>query len=243
MVWHHDRMRAIVFDFFGTLTDPAAEAERRPAYGATAAALGVPADRFWQEMAGSFAERIVGLHGDTRATLQEMARRCGVVPTAAMMDAAVAAQHGAALRVRRPRAGVLKVLDHLRAEGFRLAVLSDCSSELVEGWGDTPFAARVDATVFSWHEGRRKPDGRLYAAAADRLGVLPAQCWFVGDGGSREHQGAHAAGMRPVLVTNAAHPGATALRDDPDAFVPPWVIADVAEVPALITACGRPARR
>jgi hypothetical protein len=44
----------------------------------------------------------------------------------------------------------------------------------------------------------------------------PGEYWFVGDGGSREHHGARAAGMRPVLVTNAGYPGASVLRDDPD---------------------------
>ncbi|MDT5014052.1 MAG: hypothetical protein QOD39_212, partial [Mycobacterium sp.] len=97
----------------------------------------------------------------------------------------------------------------------------------------------IDAAVFSWQEGYRKPDGRLYATAAARLGVPAAQCWFVGDGGSREHQGAQAAGMRPVLVTNAAYPGAMAFRDDPDTFVPELVVDDVAEVPSLVETVGR----
>jgi putative hydrolase of the HAD superfamily len=232
-------VQAIVFDFFGTLTDPGAEAERRDAFAATASALGVPAEPFWAAMSGSFAERITGVHGGTRATLREMARRCGVEPSERQLDAAVVAQCSGAKRVRRPRTGVLDVLDDLRAAGFRLAVLSDCSSELVEGWPDTAFASRIDAAVFSWQEGCRKPDGRLYATAAARLGVPAAQCWFVGDGGSREHQGAQAAGMRPVLVTNAGYPGATAFRDDPDTFVPELVVDDVAEVPSLVETSGR----
>jgi putative hydrolase of the HAD superfamily len=235
-------VQAIVFDFFGTLTDPGAEAERRDASAATASALGVPAAPFWTVMSGSFAERITGAHGGTRATLLEMARRCGVEPSERQMAAAVAAQHSGAQRVRRPRPGVLEVLDGLRVAGFRLAVLSDCSSELCEGWSGTEFAARIDATVFSWQEGYRKPDGRLYATAAARLGVPASQCWFVGDGGSREHRGAQSAGMRPVLVTNAGYPGATAFRDDPDTFRPEFVVDDVAEVPALVGKPGRPAK-
>lgn len=231
-------MRAIVFDFFGTLTDPAAEADRRDAFSATASELGVPAARFWAAMGESFPERITGIHGGTRATLLEMARRCGVEPSGRQLDAAVVTQHAGAQRVRRPRPGVLEVLDGLRTAGFRLAVLSDCSSELCEGWSGTAFAPRMDAAVFSWQEGYRKPDRRLYATAAARLGVSATQCWFVGDGGSREHQGARSAGMRPVLVTNAGYPGATAFRDDPDTFLPELAVDDVTEVPALVEAAG-----
>lgn len=141
-------MRAIVFDFFGTLTDPRAEAYRLAAFELTAAALGVPADRFHDAMVGSFSERITGVHGDTRATLLAMARRCGSEPSPRQLDAAIMRQHEGAARVRRPQERVFDVLDVLRARGFRLAVLSDCGSELCERWPETLFAARFDAAVF-----------------------------------------------------------------------------------------------
>lgn len=227
-------MRAIVFDFFGTLTDPSAEALRRQSFAGTAAALGIPADRFWRAMGDSFAERIVGRHGGTRETLRAMALRCGVAAGAAELDAAVAAQMAGAEQVRPPRAGALDLLDRLRAGGFRIGLLSDCSSELCEAWPETPYAARVDAAVFSWREGYRKPDQRLYAAVSGRLGVSPGECWYVGDGGSREHDGARRAGMRPVLVTNAAYPAAAARRSDPDPYRPDLMIDDLAALHALI---------
>lgn len=231
-------IRAVVFDFFGTLTDPSAEARRRESFAATARALGVRPDAFWVAMSSSFGERIIGVHGDTRATLAAMARRCGVRPDAATLDAAVAAQRSGAARIRRPRPGVLTVLDELRARGLKLGLVSDCSSELCEAWPDTPFAARIDAAVFSWQERCRKPDPRLYRTVAARLGVPPQACWYVGDGGSRELQGAAAAGMHPVLVTNAGYPGAAAYRDDPDPFRPGLVVADVADLPAVGSAHG-----
>jgi putative hydrolase of the HAD superfamily len=90
--------------------------------------------------------------------------------------------------------------------------------------------------VFSWREGCRKPDQRLYATVAERLGVPAAECWYVGDGGSREHDGARRAGMRPVLVTNAAFPEARELRSDPDSYRPDFVIDDLNELPTLLAA-------
>ncbi|MEU4618780.1 HAD family hydrolase [Actinoplanes sp. NPDC023801] len=220
-------MRAIIFDFFGTLTDPAAELLRRETFTATAEALGVPPERFWTAMSGSFPQRIVGAYGGTRETLLAMARLCGAEPGDDRLDRAVATHHAGAERVRRPRPGVLAVLDHLRALDYRLGLLSDCSSELYEAWPGTVYAPRIDAPVFSWREGLRKPDPRLYATAAARLGVPPAECWFVGDGGSGEHAGALRAGMRPVLVTNAAWPAAAALRSDPDVYLPDHRIDDM----------------
>ncbi|WP_127498148.1 HAD family hydrolase [Actinoplanes solisilvae] len=234
-------MRAIVFDFFGTLTDPAAELHRQSSFTATAEALGLPLDAFWAAMSNSFPERIVGRHGDTRQTLLAMARRCGSEPTDGQLDRAVAAQRSGAESVRPPRPGALALLDRLRAEGWRLGLISDCSSELCEAWPTTPYAARLDAAVFSWQEGRRKPHSVLYAAAADRLGVTATECWFVGDGGSREHDGARRAGMRPVLVTNAAHPDVAMLRSDPDQYRPELVIDDLGELPAVLKTRRSPA--
>jgi len=163
-----------------------------------------------------------------------VARRCGVAPTDEQIDAAVAAQNRGAEQVRRPRPGALDLLDQLRGEGWRLGLISDCSSELCEAWPTTPYAPRLDAVVFSWEEGHRKPDPRLYATAAERLGVPASKCWFVGDGGSREHGGARRAGMRPVLVTNAAYPEADGLRSDPDPYRPAAVVNDLLELPNLI---------
>jgi putative hydrolase of the HAD superfamily len=228
-------MRAIVFDFFGTLTDPRAEIGRRAAFLATAAALGVPPDEFWAAMGASYPERIVGHYGGTRSTLAAVARQCGVSPTESDLDAAVVVQASGAEKVRRARPGALELLDRLRAEGFRIGLLSDCSSELCEAWPTTPYAPRIDTAVFSWQEGRRKPDQRLYASVAERLGVPPAECWYVGDGGSREHDGALRAGMRPVLVTNAAFPGVREFRTDPDNYRPDAVIDDLVDLPALLT--------
>ncbi|MEV8503265.1 HAD family hydrolase [Actinoplanes sp. NPDC051475] len=227
-------MKAVVLDFFGTLTDPSLESGRRASFSATAAALGVPADAFWTAMSGSFPERVCGLLGDTRATLEAVARRCGAAPSDAALTAAVAAHLRGAAGMRGPRPEALTTLRTLRAAGFRLGLISDCSSELVESWPSTPYAKLLDAAVFSWQEGYRKPDRRLYETVARRLGVRPADCWFVGDGGSREHWGAARAGMRPVLVTNAGYAGAAALRDDPDSFRPAATVDDLSGLPALV---------
>lgn len=227
-------MEAVVFDFFGTLTDPSREAGRRGAYDATAVALGVPQDRFWKEATGSFSDRATGAFGDTTSTLRALAQRCGVTPSDHELGQAVTAHYCGAELLHAPRPGALDVLHELRSRGFRLGLLSDCSSELCELWPAGPYVSYFDAVVFSWAQGYRKPDRRGFLETARLLGVPPARCWFVGDGGSREMTGALAAGMRPVLVTNAAHTDHAQYRDDPDAFVPPDVVDDITEIPALV---------
>ncbi len=45
-----------------------------------------------------------------------------------------------------------------------------------------------------------KPDPAIYQLACQRLGVIPEDCRYVGDGGSNELTGADASGMRAVLI-------------------------------------------
>ena len=97
--------------------------------------------------------------------------------------------------------GTLEAIDRLRAAGIRIALVSDAGADDVESWERSPLRHRFDATVFSYHVGIRKPDPRIYRHALESVGASPDEALFVGDGGSDEHRGARAVGMRAVLVT------------------------------------------
>ena len=75
---------------------------------------------------------------------------------------------------------------------------------------------------------------RIYQHALDTLGVHPSETIFAGDGGSEEHRGARAIGLRTVLVTrmisNWRPDVITARRADAA-----WEVADV---PAFVAALG-----
>ncbi|MCM4080456.1 hypothetical protein [Paractinoplanes hotanensis] len=63
-------MRAVIFGYFGTLTDPGAEEYREPLAHRTGELLGVCRPRFWEALAGGFGERTIGVHGGTESTLR-----------------------------------------------------------------------------------------------------------------------------------------------------------------------------
>src|SRR6185503_795176 len=96
---------------------------------------------------------------------------------------------------------ILESLDRLRAAGVRTALVSDAGADDVESWESSPLRSRLDATVFSYQLGIRKPDARIYAHALNAVGVRADEALFVGDGGSDEHRGARAVGIAPILVT------------------------------------------
>src|SRR5688572_8791294 len=102
------------------------------------------------------------------------------------------------VRIEQP---ILDALDRLRAAGVRTALVSDAGADDVESWERSPLRSRLDATIFSYQVGVRKPDARIYRHALDAVGVRPEDALFVGDGGSDEHRGARAVGIAPVLVT------------------------------------------
>jgi putative hydrolase of the HAD superfamily len=97
--------------------------------------------------------------------------------------------------------GMLAALDRLRDAGVRTVLVSDAGADDVESWERSPLRKRLDATIFSYQLGVRKPDARIYRHALEAGGVRPEEALFVGDGGSDEHRGARAVGIRPVLVT------------------------------------------
>lgn len=194
--------RAVLFDYFGTLTPTVlsmiSEDEQRDLAGS----LNVDGAEFEDAWRSSFVERSTGRTGDLAATIRLLVERVGGTPTDEGIANATRIRATAYRRSATPRPEAVDVLRELRERGLRLAVVSDCSDELVAMWPELPVAEYVDATVFSAVEGTRKPDPLMYRRACERLGVDPSSCVYVGDGGSGELTGAAAMGMRAVLLAD-----------------------------------------
>jgi putative hydrolase of the HAD superfamily len=195
-----DGMTAVVFDFYGTLTPVSPEEAWASNAASLAAAFGVPPAALVAALDESFPERITGELGTVRQTMRTLADRLGVALTEEQVDEAsrVRRERQEAMFALRPEA--LAVIERLRADGLRIGLLSDCTSELPDAWSRLPLSRVVDAAVFSCVEGIRKPDERLFLAVAARLPADPARCLYVGDGGGRELTGASSVGMRAVLL-------------------------------------------
>lgn len=193
-------MRAVVFDFFGTLTPVSPSEVWANNAAKLAAVLGVGVESLLQLLDDSFPERITGALGDVRQTMQALAGRLGVRLTDEQLDEAIAARRSVqeAMFTLRPEA--LGVIGRLRSAGLKTGLVSDCTSELPDAWARLPLAAVIDAPVFSCIEGTRKPDPRLFRKVAADLATELAQCVYIGDGGGQELTGASALGMRAVLL-------------------------------------------
>lgn len=97
-----------------------------------------------------------------------------------------------------PRTPMVETLRALKAQGKRLALVSNADRPEVEAWSASPFAPLFDAVVFSWSVGFIKPEPEIYTVALERLNAEAEHAVFVGDGGSNEHEGANALGIVTV---------------------------------------------
>ena len=190
-------VRAVLFDFFGTLTTAI---RRGPAHDGIARRLGCDPEEMATALDRTFRERASGAYGGPAETMRRLAYDLAARPTEEQVRRAVADRVEAIRVDTRLRPEAVPVLRAVRARGLRTGLISDCVYELPAFLPGLPVAPLLDTCVYSVELGACKPHPALYLAACRRLGVQPAQCVFVGDGGSRELSGARAVGMTAVRL-------------------------------------------
>jgi len=99
-----------------------------------------------------------------------------------------------------PRAGAVDTLRQLRADGYKVGLITVCTEDVERLWPESEFAGLFDAEVFSNAVGLSKPDPRIYLHCCELLGVEPHEAAFVGDGANDELAGAERVGMHSILI-------------------------------------------
>lgn len=189
--------RAVLFDFFGTLTF---SVRRGPAHTAVAEALGCHPDVLMEVLDRSYYDRARGGYGSAEETMRWLAEQVGMPPSRSCLRRALDARLAAMRADTTLRSDAVDTLRALRRRGLRTAVVSDCTHELPEFLPTLPVAGLLDACAYSVQIGQCKPHHAIYLEACVRLGVPPSECVYVGDGGSRELTGAAALGMTAVRL-------------------------------------------
>lgn len=232
--------RAVLFDFFGTLT---CATRRGQHHAAVAALLGCRVETLVDILDRSFYLRASGALGDAATTLRWVSEQAGARPSAANLRAAVAARVEAVRADTRLRPEAVTVLRAVRHRGVRTALVSDCTHELPAFLPHLPIAPLLDVPVFSVQVGCCKPDPAIYLDACSRLGVDPEDCLYIGDGGSQELTGAAQAGMTAIRLAAADLDGHLVFNRDRGWTGP--ALASLAQVPELLDAplLGRPGSR
>ena len=224
------KISACVFDAYGTLFDVSAAAAR------TFEGLGTiagPLAALWRErqLQYSWLRALQGLYvpfWQVTAEALDYALEALALP----QDAALHARLMAHYRVLDAFPEVPDILNGLRANGFRTAILSNGSPDML----DTAVAAAcigplLDAVISVDEVATFKPDRRVYQLALDRLGVAAEQTLFVSSNAWDAHA-ASAFGLR-VVWCNRGNLPRERLPGQPDKE-----ISSLRELPGLFAPDG-----
>ncbi|MGW6951726.1 HAD family hydrolase [Streptomyces xanthophaeus] len=101
---------------------------------------------------------------------------------------------------------VLTGLDELKLRGWRIGIATNGSADIQRAkLESTGIADRVHAVCVSAEVGFRKPDPRLFAAAAGSCGAAPEDGgWMVGNDPFKDIAGGRSAGLTTVWISGAS---------------------------------------
>lgn len=200
-------MKAILFDFFGTLVSysPSRTAQGYPRSHALVPGKSYP--DFLASLDACFAGFEAASDADDRefSMAQATAAYLGLPesdPRVAEFERVYLAEWSTGVTYLD---GLRPMLADLRTR-HRLAVVSNTHSHtLVPGLlAELGVAELFDAVVLSVQVGRRKPHPAMYAAALHALAVSPAEAVFVGDTYAADYAGPTGYGIRSYLIGSAA---------------------------------------
>jgi putative hydrolase of the HAD superfamily len=203
------RIRAILFDYGGTLDGPASYWRDRFVDLYRAAGLDASFDAITAAFAHAtrcgYAESDVkdlDLRGlvEFHVTRQLEHLRVADHALAVRVAAGFLARCAAALAVSRT------LLERLRGRGIPLGVVSNFYGNLRRVLDDAGLAPYLSAIVDSTCVGVSKPDPRIFAIALDTIGTAPAETLYVGDSFDKDVLGAHAAGLRTGWLVGLTTP-------------------------------------
>lgn len=191
--------KGLIFDLFHTLTSLESTGTARPR---TADILGVPRARWYEQLADTADDRFAGRLRDPLEITRRLARA---------IDPGVSEERireATAYRIERFKGALVNIpavteqtLIALRVMGKELGLVSNADVVEAAGWSESPISAFFDSVIFSCEVGYVKPQREIYDLALSQMGFGPEECLFVGDGGSRELEGARNAGIATVMIT------------------------------------------
>lgn len=195
------KLRAVIFDLFGTLVDDFVAATG-PMNADMATALNVPYDQFKLHWGQASGLRIIGEFQTVEASIEHVCLLIDVAPTAEQIANAVQIRLRYIRQALAPRPDGVTTLMRLKRDGYRIGLLSNCSIEIPILWPETEFADLVESPVFSARVRLHKPDPRIYHLTCERLGVMPESSLYVADGENHELAAAAKVGLHAVLLRN-----------------------------------------
>lgn len=195
------KYKATIFDLGGTLVRSASWSDYAEAVRKMATMLNAPAEDFVK----LWFDKGEGLGTGVFANYQDLIKHvCGLLDVN-VEDHQVESTASIPFNITKqmimvPRDDALHVLTHLKLNGYKIGLISDCGPDVPEIWNDTPFANLIDVAIFSCYVGMNKADMRIFQLAAAELAVKPEHCIYIADGNRQELANAAKLGMRAIRI-------------------------------------------
>ena len=191
-------IQAVCFDMFDTLADAHRHLEHTES-----GILGISPGEWGKAMWEENLCRDRGL-GVIRTVREMIDRACDALPfpVSEAQRQAVAAARCERLRlaVTEIDGQIVETVRQLKQRGLKIGLISNADVCDRLYWDRSPVFPYFDDSIFSCDVKMLKPDPEIYLLSLSRLGVNPSDALFVGDGGSRELEGAKAVGMKTVCT-------------------------------------------
>ena len=185
---------AVVFDLYETLvTESGLDVARAGALGPVFGLDPVAYRKQWKPLRPSVVRGELTLAQALTRVGRQLGSEIGAERIQRAIDERIRART-AVLENAHP--DLVRLTKDLASDGLRLATISNCMAEDVNGWSRSALAPHVACTVFSCAVGLAKPDPQIYLEAVRQLDVEPEDALYVGDGGDDELSGAREAGLQ-----------------------------------------------
>ena len=192
--------KAIIFDLFGTLVPYVGLKEFKESLVSTAAVLGCSLsdlEQVWCTEAAFKKAVTTAIPAEVR--ISQVCMDLGLAIDKESIAAAAESRLQAHRKWLCPRPSSISALMALRSKGYRLGLMSVCSSEVPALWSGNALSGLFDAAVFSCEVGLLKSDESFFLHTCNLIGVKPAYTVYVGDA-EDELIIARQLGMLPVLM-------------------------------------------
>ena len=93
---------------------------------------------------------------------------------------------------------IIPLFKWFKEQNIKIGLITNCFFEERDIIKDSVFFEYFDVMCMSCELGIKKPDIRIFQKCMKDLGLEPAECLYVGDGGSLELETAQAVGMHPL---------------------------------------------
>lgn len=193
-------LQAVIFDLYETLITEWENGSKKASYSVEL--LGLEEALYRKEWHVRVNDRMDGTYPDHPSVLREILKENGLP----IDEEAIQVIHEQRVYVKSVAFEhiddtIIKMLENLKAQNIKIGLISNCTSEEIEGWYTSLLPPYFDDVVFSYEVKDRKPNPSIYLTACSNLGVKPEHCLFIGDGGSNELMGASEVGMRSYQAT------------------------------------------